>query len=147
MVNRIVPGLGPENYKTYALVRPKSTHMRKASCEEVNCPNYTNGWMTLADEATVEGQKIVSYIRNDRSRSHVESRHSDGRTVFTFKPGQQCFRPHELPADLEPLYVVKDGDYRGNPRHTQPRRHVRAEDWVEDFATHQQKIEEDRKRG
>jgi hypothetical protein len=63
-----------------------------------------------------------------------------GKVTFVFEPGTPCFRAsvHKLPLEREPLYVVKDGDWRGNPRGTRPRRHARAEYWVEDFAEHQQ---------
>jgi hypothetical protein len=38
------------------------------------------------------------------------------------------------------LFIVRGGDYRGNPLGTPTRVHARPEDWVEDFSTHTQAI-------
>ena len=34
--------------------------------------------------------------------------------VFTFEAGQQCFTQHHVP-DRPQFFVVRDGDWRGNP--------------------------------
>lgn len=147
-INRITPTLGAENYKTYAIVRPRSTHMREVSCAEAECMAYQHGWRTLVDERTEQGNAQAHYIRRQSGRHFTEERDPNGGTVFTFSPGQRCFNgPHEVPVEREPLYVVRDGDWRGNPRRTPERRHVRGEDWVEDFALHQMKVADDRQRG
>ncbi len=136
--------LGPEHYKTYAVVAPVATHFRVASCAEVNCPAYQNGWRTtvLADSPQAQ------YIRAKSGRSFTTMPQPGGMVAFTFAAGQVCFRAseHRVPLGREPLFIVRGGDHRGNPRGTAPVTR-RAEDWVDDFATHQQGIADAIERG
>lgn len=136
---RIIPQLGAEQYKTYQLLAPVPTHFRPGTCEQADCHAYRYGWVTRVDESTELGQRQAHYIRRQSGRSFTEEREA-GLAVFRFPAGQPCFRRHQISLEREPLYLVKDGDFRGNPRGTAPRRHVRAADWQEDFAEHQQNI-------
>lgn len=138
-LNRITPALPADAMTTYRIARPKGTHWRPARCAEVDCAPYLHGWRTVIDESTEQGQAQAHYIRNVAGRGFTEARDEAGLTVFTFAAGQACFAAHQhrAPLDREPLYVVRGGDWRGNPRGTQPRVHTRPEDWVDDFATHQ----------
>lgn len=74
-----------------------------------------------------------------------------GLTVFEFPAGQVCFasgnEAHRVPLERQPLYLVRGGDWRGNPRGTPGRQHARPEDWVDDFATHQQQLDDTLRRG
>jgi hypothetical protein len=146
-MNRKPPGLGPAAMKTYAVSSPITTHHRDATCAEVECVNHERGWVTVIDETTDLGAKQARYIRQVcrpvgaqvvvkvRAR-YTEARTAAGWTEFTFGPGQECFIPHKVPLGRPEIYVVRDGDSRGNPRGTLPRRHDRAEHWVEDMAGH-----------
>lgn len=140
MVNRIEPQLGPEGYKTYQLIAPRATHTRPASCEEVQCRHHANGWKTTVplgsdDEALIRraGRAFVATV-------------DGGMISFTFHAGQPCFRAssHRVPLERDPHFLVRGGDYRGNPMGTPTRQHTRPADWVEDFAEHQIRIAEDR---
>jgi hypothetical protein len=138
-LNRIKPVLPAEHMKTYQVRSPVSTHFRPATCAEVECASYLFGWQTVvpADSAA------AGYIRHDRSRSHAEEREPGGMARFVFGAGQQGFPPahdHAVRTDRPEVYLVRDGDFRGNPRGTQVRRHVRPDDWIEDFAEHQDKL-------
>jgi hypothetical protein len=137
--HRITPVLDADAMKTYAVVSPLATHWRPASCEEVACPNHTSGWRTVIDEATDLGAEQAAYIRTRSGRRFVEHRDA-ALTVFDFHPGQRCFAQHQQPLEREPIYLVRDGDWRGNPRGTPTRRHVSAQEWVEDFANHQDRL-------
>lgn len=136
---RIEPKNPVETMKTYAVTQPRATHMRAATCAEAECAAHTRGWRTVVDERTDRGIAQAHYIRHDRTRRHTETRDETGLTVFEFEAGQTCFAPHEVPVGKPPLLVVRGGDWRGNPR-GEHRVHTRAEDWVDDFATHQQTI-------
>jgi hypothetical protein len=48
--------------------------------------------------------------------------------------------------DRPELYLVADGDWRGNPTGRQ-RTHQNAADWVEDFGEHQLRIADQVERG
>lgn len=138
---RIVPKIGPQFYKTYGAYAPLSTHWRPASCEEYECGPYLNGWVTPVDLSTAIGQQQAHYIRTDTSRRCREEQTGPSQVRFVFGPGQRCFRSseHRVPAGRPPLYVVSGGDWRGNPRGDRLV-HRSVEDWVDDFANHQDKI-------
>jgi len=146
-LNREVPRIGAEHYKTYQVVSPRATHYRPATCTEVDCGPHVNGWKTILDEATQQG--LAHYIRKDSGRKFTEERTEAGLTVFTFEPGQMCFAAagHQVPLERDPIYRVKGGDWRGNPRGITARVHKRAGDWVDDFATHQMGIAEQIQKG
>lgn len=145
----IQPVGSPEDYQTYQVKAPKPTHFRPATCEEVDCPNWRHGFMTLCDESTEDGARRAAYIRQDKTRSCSEQRgfdHPDHQidpsiTVFVYRPGQECFAraEHALPNGRPELYVLRGGDLRGNP--TQKLRQFRnPQDWVDDFGEHQNKL-------
>ena len=145
---RILPNLPAADYKTYQILSPLSTHYRTGSCAEAQCGPYLNGWRTVVDEGTDLGRRQAHYVRLESGRGYSEARGEDGLTVFTFEAGQSCFAtPHQIPLDRPEIYVVRDGDWRGNPRGTEPRVHSRPADWVDDFATHQDRLKTAIERG
>lgn len=137
MVFRIDPLLPVQAYKTYEIRSPIATHFRTGTCDEVGCLAQRNGWRTKVDEMTDLGQRQAHYIRRQSGRKFTEDR--EGVTVFTFPAGQQCFTTHKVPLERPELYIVRGGDWRGNPtrdvyRHTSPG------SWVDDMAEHQDRI-------
>lgn len=130
--------------KTYSIKSPQATHWRKASCTEVECQGQEHGWVSLIDERTELGQRQAHYIRKLSGRRFREET-ENGLTSFTFEPGQTCFTEHEVPLGKPELYVVRRGDATHDLG--ERRLHQRAEDWVEDFATHQQTIADAIKEG
>lgn len=141
----IVPNLGAEAFKTYEIIAPLSTHFRPASCLEANCRSYENGWQTRVLPGTPEHAMVLSLKGKYVYTGPV--RQEDGTDLFTFAPGQPCFRQsqHRVRIEREPFYVVRGGDGRGNPRGE--RRSHTPENWVNDFAEHQDKIATARERG
>lgn len=133
----IEPRMGPESYKTYSIVAPLATHFRPATCEEVGCPDFLHGWKNRIEGLTPEQ---VHTMRHESGRKYTELQVAPGETWLVFEAGQSCFRvsKHRAPIGRPELYVVRDGDRRGNPRGTKARLHQRAELWQEDFAEHQQ---------
>jgi hypothetical protein len=137
-VNRILPNLPVGSYKTYQLSAPRGTHWRPSTCDEADCEFYVNGWSTAIDESTELGKGQAYYIRNQSGRRFTEDRHGS-LTTFRFEAGQTCFAEHEARLDRPELYIVRGGDWRGNPT-GEVRQHTRASDWVDDFADHQQTL-------
>ena len=137
---RIVPQASPAVFQTYQIAAPVQSHWRDATCDEVDCPNRINGWRTKINEATDLGQAQAYYIRHDRSRRHTEELMPDGLTVFTFDAGQACFEPHKTRLDRPELFIVRGGDWRGNPTGREPLLHANADDWTDDFANTQDRI-------
>jgi hypothetical protein len=142
--HRIVPRVGPENYKTYLLRRPLATHWRPATCSEVDCKHYLLGWQTML----ASNDPQVDLVRSLRGQWHfTEAAPEGGVIVFTFPAGQKCFRTdqHRLPMlDRPALYVVRGGDWRGDPRGETPRVHNKPEHWVEDMQEHLDRVRTDR---
>lgn len=141
-VFRLPPQLAAEQMKTYAVVRQRNVHDRPAACAEVECSGFRNGWRTIVPAGSVQDQ----YIRARSGRSFTTQPQPGSLVAFTFAPGQNCFSEHRLPVERMPLFVVKGGDWRGNPRQVRPIAKT-AEAWVEDFAGHQQNIHDLREKG
>lgn len=142
---RIQPAGAVNLYKTYALKAPHASHWEPCSCEDVDCPAMEFGWRTVVDETSDLGQMQAHYVRADSGRSYVESRDELGMTVFTFAAGQRCFAEHQRRLEREPLYLVRGGDWRANTGLI--RRHVSGEDFVDDFANHQDMVADRMTRG
>lgn len=140
------PQLPPEQMKTYAIVRKDGVHARPATCAEVECPQWAHGWVTRVPR----GSRLADFIvGNTHGRKFTETTSIESaEREFIFPFGQECFRSsqHRVPIEREPLFVVRDGDWRGNPRGTAAITR-RPDDWVDDFANHQQHIADVRQRG
>jgi hypothetical protein len=129
-------------YKTYAVTSPTDTTV-VAACEHVDCAARRHGWRSLIDETIDLGRRQAAYIRGPARRTYTERPGPGGLTEFLFEPGQRCFAEHRTRPEI---YVVRGGDWRGNPT-GEIRQHVRAADWVDDFGEHQQRLADQIERG
>ncbi len=136
---RIEPVLPPQARKTYQILAPIQTHKRKASCIEVGCLHRAKGWRTVIDTSTDLGARQSHYIRNFSGRKFRVKRTREGLLAFIFYPDQDCFNTHYVSLERTPFFRVLGGDYRGNPERIAPQRRT-AEEWVDDFAEHQDRI-------
>jgi hypothetical protein len=145
-VSRIEPEGLPQQYKTYSALFPVQTHYRRATCEEIDCLAYLNGWSTTVDISTQLGQKQYDFVTHDRERTFMTEKSGLSLVKFTFAPGQPCFdrANHKVQLERPGRFVVRQGDFR---QYGKARVHVRPEDWVEDFAEHQSKIQKIHERG
>src|SRR4051812_20053517 len=112
------PVLRAEHMKTYAIVRKDGLHYRPATCAEVECPQWAHGWVTRVTRGSDLEKFLVGQTHGRRFTETTGL--SAGEREFMFGPGQECFRSstHRLPVEREPFFVVRDGDWRGNPRGT-----------------------------
>jgi hypothetical protein len=144
-VTRMAPVYEPQFYKTFQIAAPLSTHFVPATCAQVDCPHYLNGW-----RVRVEGlPPDLLHTAKHSGRKHTEMRIAEGETWLVFEAGQPCFKAteHKRRLDRPEYFLVRDGDFRGNPFGTKPFLHARPDFWVEDFAIHQDKIAERVNRG
>ncbi len=135
-------GVGPEHMRSFSIAAPLRTHWRKASCAEVSCRHYREGWASEVDETTELGQFQASYIRTESGRGFSTFRTEAGLTRFVFTAGQRCFHSdeHRVRVEEQPeLYVVRDGDWRGNPRGTTPLR-LNADRWLNEFGENSERL-------
>jgi hypothetical protein len=138
---RVTPRLPVAAMKTYAISAPLSTHFHPVTCEEAGCEAYLHGWVSYIDESAELGQRQAHYIRRECGLKFTEERNASGVTEFTFEAGQVCFQSdrHQRRTDRPEKYVVRGGDFRGNP--TRERRvHSGPDPWLDDFATHQDRL-------
>jgi len=138
-VFRVEPALPAHLVKTYAIASPVETHFRPATCAETECAAYRNGWQTAVDLGSTLGQQQAKFIRERSGRRYTMEFKPGGGLLFTFPGGQRCFTPHRAPLERPALYVVRDGDWRGNPRRTEPQL-LTADQWVDDFGEHQDRL-------
>lgn len=134
-LNRVQP-VGPvQVYQTFQAAAPLSTHWRKATCAEVDCAHYINGWATTV----LAGSDDEALIRR-AGRAFVVERQQGGFLRFVFHAGQPCFKAHQhkVPLERDPLFIVRGGDWRANTGLI--RQHTRGVDWVDHFATHQDQL-------
>ncbi len=144
---RIEPKLPAHAMQTFQIVAPESTHWRKASCEEVECQAYKNGWRMRVDLQTPLGQAQARYIKHDSGRKYKIIGQQDGIVELEFAPNQPCFSEHRVRTDRPEVYRVKGGDFRGNPLKTLTRVHKKPEFWVEEFAENQDRLKTQIERG
>jgi hypothetical protein len=138
-----MPLLDPHGYKTYSIHAPIRTHFRKATCTEVDCPDYLNGWRVRLEHLNEE-QRV--WVRQT-GRRYTEMAVRPGETWLVFEAGQPCFRAteHRARVEREELYVIRDGDTRGNPTGRVDR--VTGQQWNDDFGEHQQRLADAQQKG
>lgn len=142
-INRAEPAMPAGAYKTYQIAAPLSSHFRPATCAEVDCPDYLRGWRVRWEPLTPELRHAAT-TSGRRYRLEVVSA---TESWLLYEAGQPCFRAGEHRKRLErpELFVVRGGDHRQAIGET--RRHTRPEDWVDDFANHQDRIASAQRRG
>lgn len=139
----MAPLLDPRGYKTYSIHAPIRTHFRKATCAEVDCPDYLHGWRVRL-EILNEEQRV--WVRQT-GRRFSEMPVRPGETWLVFEAGQPCFRAteHRARVEREELYVIRDGDTRGNPTGRVDK--VSGQQWNDDFGEHQQRLADLQQKG
>lgn len=139
---RLEPQGPVQAYQTFS-VRSRPDKAVRTVCERVACPAWREGWESAIDERTDLGAAQAAYIRSQSGRTFRELRTEAGLTVFRFESGQRCFADHKTRPEL---YLVRDGDFRGNPT-GRVRRHDRPQDWVENVQEQLGRFNEDRQKG
>lgn len=132
--------MDPRHMQTFSIKAPKETHTVPATCEEVECPMYLNGWKMKIDLATELGRGQAYYIKHHSGRAYQVESQIDGIVELVFKANQPCFREHRKRIERPEIFSVRGGDSRGNPLKIPTRVHKRAEFWVEEFAENQDRI-------
>lgn len=146
-LNRATPTLPVHAMKTYGVKAPLSTHWRPAGCKESDCANYRHGWR-IHIELIVErrqqgkGELLLEQIKLSGKRFRVVQE-GPGKTYWEFEAGQSCFdgdlMRHRVRVGKPELFVVRGGDWRGNPRGEQ-RVHNNIENWIDDMSEHRDKL-------
>lgn len=143
-MNRIPPQGRVQDYKTYQIVSPISTHWEPATCAQVDCPEYRNGWRVRIEGLPPE----MVHAARTTGRKFMELEVAHNEHWLVFEAGQPCFRAsqHRRLLDKQEVFIARDGDFRGNPTGN-VRRHTRPEFWVEDMAENLDNLRALHKRG
>lgn len=137
----IMPVGEVQYYQTYGIRAGQDTAV-VAACKDVGCQNWLHGWEIALDESDTN-QAFLAKVARNSGRTFRETRAGDGKTVFRFEPFQRCFEEHRTRPDI---FTRRHGDWRGNPS-GQVFTHTRPQDWVEDFAENQQRLNEAKQKG
>lgn len=108
----------------YRILSPVATHRVLATCEEVECANYANGWrvpLSVMTERHFADLKAGGW-------HYAIVRLGDDLGYVEFEAGQKCFTEHTKPLEREPLW------FRNNYRHSG------VDAWHDDFATNQDRL-------
>jgi len=133
------PELPAGQMRTHHILAPAATHWRKATCEEVGCLAYQHGWslaLTGLDEDDI-------WQARNAGRSYREET-GDAGPMLVFEPGQPCFRTstHRIRIDRPEIFLVREGDWRGNPRKIEPTTFSGADAWADSLHTNLSQIGE-----
>lgn len=142
--NRIQPLGQAQDYRTFQIVSPLSTHWRPATCVEVDCAQYLNGWRVRVEGLPPE----MLHTAKTAGRKFTELHVAEGENWLVYEAGQACFRAteHKKLLDRQEIYIARDGDFRGNPT-GQVRKHTRPEFWIEDMQENNSRVADRLQRG
>ena len=112
----------------YSASWPLQTHWMAASCKEVDCPHFIEGWKTVVPDDSPQ----AAYIRHDKTRHHQEYRVDDGDIAFVFPSGQRCYNSpnHRRKLERGPWLTINSPSY--NPFALE-RYAVDSIEWMEKF--------------
>jgi hypothetical protein len=132
----------PGAYQTYRISAPTKTHWVSATCAEIECEPYMNGWTSSLDISTPQGMQTAQAIKDKyKQGSYTVQVLDSGLVQFKFIAGLPCFKSSMHKRQIGPdILLVQGGDYRGNPRGIATRVHTKPEFWAEDFAENQLKL-------
>lgn len=140
---RIEPAMPVQAYKSYAIAAPLETHWRPATCADIDCPDYVNGWQVRVEHLSAE----LLHAAKTSGRRYREMPVREGETYLIYEPGQPCFQAskHRKRLERPELYVVRAGDHRGNP--TRELVELDSVSWTDDFGEHQERLADRMKQG
>lgn len=134
-----------QHQRTFQIDQPLETHFRRATCQEVNCKAYANGWKMGFDLTDPEKVAAARAIRDKSGRTFTVEL-ADNKVIMTFPAGQRCFVTHRVSLEREPIYIVRGGDFRGNPRRERTV-HKTADSFVDRWDNELSTIKEIQERG
>lgn len=146
---RLTPAMPTQNYQTFAVRSPINTHYRRATCAEIDCPDYLNGWYLKIDGTP---QELIHIATHSGRRYRVGEVLLEGQTeafrALIFEAGQPCFREETHVTSLErpEFFYIGRGDFRSfSTRRAQ--QVGKPDEFVDRFATHLDKLKTKLERG
>ena len=87
--------MNAQTNERWRITAPLETHWQPATCREVDCPHWLQGWTTIVPDPSPQAE----YIRHDSGRRFIEKKNDEGTVTFSFYQGQTCFREHKRKFD------------------------------------------------
>lgn len=107
---RQMSSTSPELMRTYQMTQPLDTHYRVATCQEVDCSSYANGWKMGFDLHDDDRAAAARWIRDKSGYAFTyELTPDERRVIFTFAAGQQCFQTHRVFLERDPFMMIRGG--------------------------------------
>jgi hypothetical protein len=143
-LNRRAPVGAVQQYKTYGASRPLATHWVAATCEEVDCEPFLHGWSINVAPLSEQDLAVIKQHGYRYSVLPVSAE----ETLWIFEAGQPCFKSstHRREVGRPAVFYTRPGDWRGDYTGGRPSV-LRPEDWVDDMATHLDRIRAEIEKG
>jgi hypothetical protein len=128
-------------FKTYSVIDKSLT--RPATCEEIECEQYKNGWMipkSALSEADLYAIDQSGRVYREMDITGLDKAERDIQLIFA--PGQPCFKASTHTIKLENSEIYLAG--RGKGRLYDPRdaiTHSGPQAWLDDFWNNQDKLQ------
>lgn len=108
--------------QTHQALAPLETHWRKATCEEVDCLAWREGYGIPLKSLDDEDLGLIRQFVQTYKLECVKIEIADGEFHLWFEAGQRCLRAdtHRLRNDDPYIFLTRDGDHRGNPSGRDP---------------------------
>lgn len=147
-ITRAQPLMATQNYRTFAIRSPLSTHHRRATCVEVECPDYQNGWYLKLEGLPEELRYIATHSGKRYTQGEVMLPTGEVFQALIFEAGQACFNAptHTVPLGRPEFFFAGRGDYRSFS-HRKAQQFDKAEHFVESFEEHLAAIRREIERG
>lgn len=136
-------------FKTYQIASPHTTHSRPATCAEVSCKEYTQGWMIQKSILTEKNWHDIhagKWRYREIDLTGLDEVPEQG-IYLMFEAGQPCFRASTHRVSLERPEIYRAGRGRGKLYNPREAKVFSAENWLDDFHTNQDRLQTLAQRG
>ncbi|MCH9011289.1 MAG: hypothetical protein IIC21_11740 [Chloroflexi bacterium] len=118
----------------HRLLTPWDTHKRPATCQEIDCNEYLNGWTVVVDVTTEIGKSRQYTIEHEAGRRYTKSSLEEGKVVYDFEPGQACFLQsrHTILIGRSPDHRILKAGVSNSSAHPKGRL-VGHTEWMDDY--------------
>jgi hypothetical protein len=145
------PHLAPHLLKNFVIAAPLQSHWRPATCEEAGCRKWRHGFEIRLDTSDPDPRAVarLKYLRDGGLGKRFTEWREPGQTVVVFRfpagtrvPGHE--NEHRIRVARPEIFAVRD------PRsglYVHQGRGGGADDWVDQFANHQDKLADAHRKG
>lgn len=141
-LNRWTPRMESSQYRTFMASAPLTTHFRPATCREVSCAAYENGWSF--DKAVLTPSDYYRVTHSGKRYREVNI--GPNQTYLVFESGQFCFDKHTIRLQRPEEFFTGRGDWRTfNIHHA--KRIKSSDEFADRLGTHLEVVKEVIKRG